>query len=199
MSEPVSSPLLVVVDMQHLFRDAESPWATPGFDEIVEPIDRLVGAFGDAVVFTRYRVPEHPEGSWITYFELWSEVTKPERRRWMDLVEPWASRRPRTLEKESFSKWGPELRDMAGQSKTLVLCGVATDCCVIATALPAADAGMFVRIVADACRGATAEAHERALALGEGFAPQITLATVDEELRRIEEAARGPRAGAATP
>ena len=199
MTEPVSSPLLVVVDMQHVFRDAESPWATPGFDEIVDPIDRLVGAFGDAVVFTRYRVPEHPEGSWVAYFELWSEVTRPERRRWMDLVAPWASRRPRTLEKESFSKWGPELRDLAGESKTLVLCGVATDCCVIATALPAADAGMFVRIIADACRGATAEAHERALAVAEGFAPQITLTTVDDELRRNGSAADAPRAGAATP
>jgi len=200
MIESVSFPLLVVVDMQHVFRDPESPWATPGFDEILEPIDRLVGAFGNRVVFTRYRVPKHPEGSWVAYFDLWSEVTKPERRRWMDLVEPWASRRPRTLEKESFSKWGPELRDLAAESKTLVLCGVATDCCVIATALPAADAGMFVRIVADASRGATAEAHERALALAEGFAPQITLTTVDDELRRIgEAAANANRAGAATP
>ncbi len=118
----------------------------------------------------------------------------------MDLVEPWASRRPRTPEKESFSKWGPELRDLAAESKTLVLCGVATDCCVIATAVPAADAGMFVRIIADASRGATAEAHERALALPEGFAPQITLTTVDDELRRIvEAAANAERAGAATP
>jgi len=200
MIESVSFPLLVVVDMQHVFRDPESPWATPGFDEILEPIDRLVGAFGNRVVFTRYRVPKHPEGSWVAYFDLWSEVTKPERRRWMDLVEPWASPRPRTLEKESFSKWGPELRDLAAESKTLVLCGVATDCCVIATALPAADAGMFVRIVADASRGATAEAHERALALAEGFAPQITLTTVDDELRRIgEAAANANRAGAATP
>jgi nicotinamidase-related amidase len=200
MSESVSFPLLVVVDMQHVFRDPESPWATPGFDEIVEPIDRLVSAFSNRVVFTRYRVPDHPEGSWVAYFELWSEVTKPERRRWMDLVEPWASRRPRSLEKESFSKWGAELRDLAAESKTLVLCGVATDCCVIATALPAADAGMFVRVVADACRGATPEAHERALALAEGFAPQITLSTVDDELRRIGEAAAdAARAGAATP
>ncbi len=200
MSEPVSSPLLVVVDMQHVFRDPESPWATPGFDEIVEPIDRLVGAFGDRVVFTRYGVPEHPEGSWVPYFELWSEVAKPERREWLELVEPWASRRVPTLDKERFSKWGPELRTLAGASKTLVLCGVATDCCVISTALPAADDGMFVRIVADACRGATADAHERALGLANGFAPQITLTTVDDELRRIGESVAGaPRAGAATP
>jgi nicotinamidase-related amidase len=186
VSEPVSSPLLVAIDMQHVFRDAESPWATPGFDEIVEPIDTLVGAFGDRVVFTRYRVPEHPEGSWVPYFELWSEVARPERRGWLKLVEPWASRRPRTLEKESFSKWGPELRDLAGESKTLVLCGVATDCCVISSALPAADDGMFVRIVADACRGATADAHARALAIMGGYAPQIVVSTVGDELTRLD-------------
>ena len=123
---------------------------------------------------------------WVAYFELWSEVTRPERRRWMDLVEPWASRRPRTLDKESFSKWGPELRDLAGESKTLVLCGVATDCCVISTALPAADDGMFVRIAADACRGATADAHAHALAIMGGYAPQIVVSTVGDELTRLD-------------
>jgi hypothetical protein len=59
---------------------------------------------------------------------------------------------------------------------------------------------MFVRIVADASRGATAQA--RALALAEGFAPQITLTTVDHELGRIGEAAASAArtgAGAATP
>ena len=175
--------LLVVIDMQRVFRDPESPWATPRFDEIVEPIDALVKAFGDRVVFTRYRVPEHPEGSWVPYFELWSEVARPERRGWLELVEPWASRQVPTLDKERFSKWGPELRTLAGEPRTLVLCGVATDCCVIDTALPAADEGMFVRIAGDACRGATAEAHERALALANGFAPQIVVTTVAEELR----------------
>jgi hypothetical protein len=59
---------------------------------------------------------------------------------------------------------------------------------------------MFVRIVADASRGATPEAHERALALAEGFAPQITLTTIDDELRQIgEAAANAKRAAAATP
>jgi nicotinamidase-related amidase len=191
-----TTPVLVVIDMQHVFRDRDSPWATPGFDEIVPPIDRLVVAFGNRVVFTRFIVPEHPEGSWVPYFDLWSEVTKPERRGWLELVEPWVSRGPPTLDKESFSKWGSELRDLAGPSQTLVLSGVATDCCVIATALPAADAGMFVRIVGDACRGATAEAHERALELATGFAPQIEVTTVQDELRLLNEA---DRAGAASP
>jgi nicotinamidase-related amidase len=176
------SPLLVVVDMQRIFRDADSPWATPGFDELAEAITRLVGAFEDRVVFTRFIVPERYEGSWVPYYELWSEVTKPGRRDWMDLAEPYASWEPRTLDKTTFSKWGPELEAAAGAAKTLVLCGVATDCCVIATAIAAADAGMFVRVVADACRGVDEAAHERALGLAAGFAPQIVVSTLEEEL-----------------
>jgi len=187
-------PLLVVIDMQRLFRDPESPWATPGFDELAGPITRLADAFGDRTVFTRFLVPERFEGSWVPYYERWSEVTRPERREWGELADPYAARRPRTLDRPTFGKWGPELDRLAGPDRTLVLCGVATDCCVIATALPAADAGAFVRVVGDACRGATARAHERALAIMEGFAPQIVVTSVEEELDRL--GSRAPRRSA---
>jgi len=181
-------PLLAVIDMQRVFGDADSPWATPGFDEIIEPIARLVSAFGDRVVFTRFLVPGRWGGSWTPYYELWREVTLPEHRDWYDLVEPWASRRPRTLDCTSFSKWGGRLEALIGPSKELVVCGVATDCCVISTALPAADAGMFVRVVGDACRGVSDAAQEHALAICAGFAPQIEVTTVDEELERLAAA-----------
>jgi nicotinamidase-related amidase len=177
-------PLLGVIDMQHVFGDADSPWGTPGFDEIIQPIERLVSAFGDRVVFTRFLVPERWDGSWTPYYEQWREVTLPEHRDWYDLVEPWASRRPRTLDRTTFSKWGDELEALIGPSKELVLCGVATDCCVISTALPAADAGMFVRVVGDACRGVSDAAQEHALSICAGFSPQIEVTTVDEELAR---------------
>ena len=181
-------PLLAVIDMQHVFRDAESPWATPGFDDIIEPIGRLSSAFGERVVFTRFLLPERPDGSWVPYYERWGEVTLPEHRDWYELAEPWASRRPDTLDRSTFSKWGDELDRLIGPSKTLVLAGVATDCCVISTALPAADAGMFVRVVGDACRGSGDEAHARALAIMGGYAPQIEITTVDAELSRLATA-----------
>jgi nicotinamidase-related amidase len=187
-SEPdgAAVPALVVVDMQRLFGDPASPWATPGFDQIVSRVDELVAAFGpERTTFTRFVVPERPEGSWEPYYRLWSAVTIPQARPLMDLSEPWASRRPLTLDRTTFSKWGPELRDAAGPSRTLVLCGVATDCCVLCTALPAADAGMFVRVVEDACAGATADAHRAALTVLRGYAPQIEVATVAEELQRL--------------
>ena len=178
-----ASSLLVVIDMQRIFGDPESPWFTPGYAGIVPNVNRLVAAFGDRVVFTRFLVPDDPRGSWAAYYERFPQVARPEARPLFALTEPWAGRQPPTLDEPTFSKWGPALRTRAGPAETLVLAGVATDCCVIGTALPAADAGMFVRVVGDACAGIDDAAHERALAICAGFAPQIVVTTVEEELR----------------
>jgi nicotinamidase-related amidase len=184
-------PSLVVIDMQEVFADPESPWATPGFDELLEPIDRLIRRAGDRVVFTRFVLPETIDGSWRPYYEMWPEVVDPARAAWFDLAEPWRERAAETLDKPAFSKWGPELEALAGAARTLVLCGVATDCCVIATAMAAADAGVFVRIAADACRGIDAEAHERALRVMAGFVPHIEITSVDREIGgRRDESSR---------
>jgi nicotinamidase-related amidase len=150
----------------------------------------LAAAYGEErTVFTRFIVPETWEGSWVPYYRAWEQVTTPEARPLMSLAEPWGSRdpAPQTLDRATFSKWGPELRARARDAgaDTLALCGVATDCCVIATALPAADAGMLVRVVSDACAGATAEQHAAALSVMGGFAPQIELTTVAAEVARL--------------
>jgi len=186
---PAPGPLLVVVDLQRVFGEPSSPWCTPGFDTIVEPVGRLVAAYGERVAFTRFLVPEVPEGSWTGYYELWPFAREAAAAPLLDLVAPFAGTRHRLVEKPTFSKWGPELRALAGASRTLVLCGVATDCCVLATAVAAADAGMYVRVVADACRGIDDAAHERALAVLAGFPPQIELTTVDRELSAARAAA----------
>jgi len=73
----MSDPLLVVVDMQELFRDPASPWLIPRFDELAEPIGRLIEAFGDRVAFTRFVVPDAPSGSWVPYYETFAPVTDP--------------------------------------------------------------------------------------------------------------------------
>lgn len=168
--------------MQDVFRDPESPWATPGFDELVEPIDRLVRRAGDRVVFTRFVLPDRIDGSWRPYYDMWPEVVDPDRVAWFQLAEPWRERAAKTLDRPAFSKWGPELEALAGPARALVICGVATDCCVIATAMAAADAGAFVRVAGDACRGVDADAHERALRVMAGFVPQIEITSVDDEL-----------------
>jgi nicotinamidase-related amidase len=175
------SPLLAVIDMQRFFAPGEV-WGVPGFDELIEPIDRLVRGFRDRVVFTRFVVPQAPRGSWVAYYQQWPQVVGPGRQALAELVPPWAERAGPTVDKPAFSKWGPELASLLGDDGDLVLCGVSTDCCVLATAVAAVDAGAAVRVVADACAGLDGPAHERAVALLAGFAPQLAISSVDAEL-----------------
>jgi nicotinamidase-related amidase len=178
----------VVVDMQMVFAKG-APWATPGFEELEAPLLRLVEAFGERVVFTRFVLPRRPHGSWTSYYQTWPAVTLPEASPLFELVPPWLRMARSVVEKPTFSKWGPELQALAGGSRTLVLCGVSTDCCLLATALAAVDDGMYVHVVSDAAKGATAEAHERVLALVASFAPQARVTTVAKELQNLSGAA----------
>jgi nicotinamidase-related amidase len=185
MSSPGGdSPLLAVIDMQELFA-AGSPWAVPGFEDLIEPVDRLARGYGPRTLFTRFVIPQVPRGSWVGYYRAWPQVLVPEAAHLADLAQPWASRGLDTLDKTTFSKWGPELESMLGPSRELTVCGVSTDCCVLATVLAAVDAGAQVQVIADACAGITAEAHEAALNLLTGFAPQVTFGSVAEELSRL--------------
>ena len=77
---------------------------------------------------------------------------------------------------------GPELEPLVGHGRRIVLAGVSTDCCVLSTALAAADAGARVTVATDACAGSTAENHAAALHVMGLYPPQITLATTAEVL-----------------
>ena len=59
-----------------------------------------------------------------------------------------------TIDEPTFGKWGPQLRASLGEAATaapLLIAGVSTDCCVIATVLAAADAGAHLTVVTGAC------------------------------------------------
>ena len=82
----------------------------------------------------------------------------------------------------TFGKWGPDLVAVTGPTPHLVLAGVSTDCCVVSTALAAADAGATITVVTDACAGSSPANHRAAMDVMALYPPQITLATTDDVL-----------------
>ena len=187
---------LAVIDMQRVFAEPASPWFTPRFAEVVEPIRRLVTAFGGRVTFTRFVAPEVPAGAWQRYYEQWPFALQPPDAPIYELADGMTrgddppnppaphsgSFAPaRTLDATTFGKWGPELAGEVGDGG-LVLAGVSTDCCVLSTALAAADAGVPVQVVADACAGVNDETHRQALDIMRLYAPLVEVVTLSDVL-----------------
>lgn len=173
---------LVVIDMQDCFADPESGWFTPRYREAEVNIARLAADPGGAsTVWTRFVRDPDEQGSWSAYYDRWNELRLPPEASEWDLTSVPAEGDD-ILDLPTFSKWGPDLDALTAGVDGLVLCGVATDCCVLGTVLGAVDAGRPVTVVADACAGVTDVAHQQALDLMGLLSPMITLTDTEDFL-----------------
>jgi nicotinamidase-related amidase len=182
--QPVSSllPCLAVIDMQRVFGEPDSPWFAPRFAEIVGPVRALVQAFRPRVTFTRFIAPQAPAGAWRRYYGQWPFALQPPGARIYELVDDFAGEPGPTLDATTFSKWGQELSARVGEGQRLVLAGVSTDCCVLSTAVAAADAGVAVQVVGDACAGVTDTSHGQALDILRLYAPLVEVISLADVL-----------------
>ena len=174
---------LVVIDPQRIFADAASQWGSPMFPDIVDPVRRLAAA-GERTVVTRWVPAPDPQGSWAAYLSAWPFANVPEGDPLLEVVPELADLGSEVVSLPTFGKWGYALQAVTGPTPHLVLTGVSTDCCVISTALAAADAGATITVVTDACAGSTPENHRAAMDVMALYPPQITLATTDEVLEQ---------------
>lgn len=167
---------LVVIDPQRIFADPASPWCAAAFGSIVAPVHALAARFPDRTVVTRWLPGENRAGSWRAYFDTWRFADRANDDPYFDLVPEMSDLATRpTVDVSTFGKFGPELVSVTGEHPHLVLTGVATDCCVVSTALAAADAGATVTVVSDACAGSSPENHAAAVQVMGLYAPQITV------------------------
>jgi nicotinamidase-related amidase len=177
----MSRPWLVVIDMQNVFGDPDSGWVTPRFHEAARRITRLVEAHGgDRTVFTRFVAPLEPTGAWRDYYETFSWALQPASDPLYRITEDLQPLVEHSIEAHTFGKWNDDLVAITGPEPELLVCGVATDCCVLSTVLPAADAGASVTVVTDACAGSTDGAHQKALDVMALYQPLVSFTTTEE-------------------
>jgi nicotinamidase-related amidase len=162
---------LVLIDLQRIFGEPGSAWFTPGFAAAEAGAVRLRQLFPGRTALTRFVAPETPEGAWIPYYEQWPFALDPDNTAQYDLVAALPPGDAVIIDRPTF-----------GDTRDIVLAGVSTDCCVLSTALAAADAGVRVRVVADACAGLSEADHRRALDAMALYAPLIEITTVEEIL-----------------
>ncbi|MFJ4946901.1 isochorismatase family protein [Streptomyces sp. NPDC088760] len=182
----MSSGHLAVIDMQRVFADPASPWAAPRYADAAAGVRALLPAFAGRVTFTRFLAPEQPAGAWRAYYAQWPFARRPPDADLWSLTDGFATLADHVVDTTTFGKWNPELAARVGPDGRLVLAGVSTDCCVLSTALAAADAGAEVLVVADACAGADDDSHLRALQVMELYRPLIRVTTLADLLAEAE-------------
>ncbi|MEU6591323.1 isochorismatase family protein [Streptomyces sp. NPDC046881] len=182
----MSSAHLAVIDMQRVFADPDSPWAAPRYADAAAGVRALLPAFAGRVTFTRFLAPEQPAGAWRAYYAQWPFARRPPDADLWTLTDEFAALADHVVDTTTFGKWTPELADRVGPDGRLVLAGVSTDCCVLSTALAAADAGAEVLVVADACAGVDDDSHVRALQVMELYRPLVRVTTLADLLAETE-------------
>lgn len=177
--------------MQVVFGDPTSQWFTPGYADIEPTVRSLVEQFGERVIFTRFVAPQTPVGAWIPYYERWLFALVPASDHLYDLMPSAGHTNQRVVTETTFGKWGADLAAAMGSTAEepgeMVLVGVSTDCCVISTALAAADAGVHVRVVQDACAGLSDDDHDRAIAAMALYGPLVEIETARDFLSYLAE------------
>ena len=175
---------LVAIDVQHYFRDETSQWSVPRYADIVPVIDTLRKSLPDPAIFTKFVAGPRNTGPEAAIIQPWNQMRLPEDDLGWALTMDTATG-DHTFAKGTFSKWGHELADLIPPGAEMVLTGVATDCCILATALGAVDAGRYVTVVTDGCAAVSDEAQDQTLGLLELLSPMCTVVASTELLAGI--------------
>ena len=166
--------------MQRVFGEPGSAWFAPRFAGIIGNVRRWSARSGRGWPSPGSSRPA-PAGAWRRYYEQWPFALQPPGARIYELVDEFAAEPGPTVDATTFSKWSAGLRERVGAGR-LVLAGVSTDCCVLSTAVAAADDGVAVQVVADACAGVNDESHAQALDILRLYAPLIEVVSTADVL-----------------
>jgi nicotinamidase-related amidase len=196
MTEPAlpltGRSLHVVIDMQLVF--ASNPqWGFAGIYDIVPAISKLAGAKPMATLWTRFisaHSAEEAEGSWAALYRKWPGATLSAGAEMGILpgLLPLVAGRDAVFDKPTYSAFhNPAfVRSLKERrADTLVLSGVETDVCVLATLMDAVDRGYFVVMAEDAMTSSDADGHRHILdVIPRRLASQVYRAGVDAILEQ---------------
>lgn len=159
------SSVLVVVDVQNGFiREASAP-VVPVIVDLVDWWERHGGDF----IFTRYF--NYP-GSPFERLIHWSKLQVAPETDIVDELRPYADRATAVVDKQIYSLFNEQGADLVGKHgwTDLYICGIATESCVLKTAVDAFERDLTPWIIEDASIShAGRKAHDAGILVAERF------------------------------
>jgi nicotinamidase-related amidase len=184
--DPRTTPLFVI-DVQNGFVNDRSRHVVPVITRLIEQWETA----GAPVLFSRYL--NHPGSPFVRLLD-WSALQSSPETDIVPELAPYAARAERIVDKATYSALSPALaREFHGRGwEQVVLCGIATDSCVLKTAADAFEADLTPLVVTDACASeAGAAVHEAGLTVARRMIGARQLITAADTTALLAHAAEG--------
>ncbi|RZU48854.1 nicotinamidase-related amidase [Krasilnikovia cinnamomea] len=162
---PATKPVLVLVDVQNGFVREQSAHAVP---VLVDLVTRWQAAGADTV-FTRYF--NYP-GSPFERFFGWRQLQSSPEVDIVEALKPYAEKATAIVDKRIYSAFTPEFDDLVRSHgwTDVYACGIATESCVLKTAVDAFERDLTPWLIEDASAShAGPAAHEAGLLVARRF------------------------------
>jgi nicotinamidase-related amidase len=190
---PKNSAVLVVVDVQNGFVRGESAHVVPVIADLV----RRWQATGGDVVFTRYL--NFPGSNFEKLFK-WSKLMQAPETDIVPELDPYVEKATAVVDKTIYSLFNDEGTDLVREHgwTDLYICGIATESCVLKTAVDAFEVDLTPWFIEDASAShAGRHAHEAGVLVASRFiGPDQIIKVADIPAGLLSPPSRG-RAGAA--
>lgn len=183
-----ANALHVCIDMQRIFLEP-GPWFGEACLAVIGPQKRLIGHAPARSLFTRFitaTTADDAPGAWRRYYRHWQAVTQAEAG--LEILDLHPDIRPLARPGNIFDKlihdaFGSKSftdRITAEAPSALILSGIETDVCVLATAMSAVDLGYRTIIATDGVASSMPASHAATMEyIYPRFDQQIELASVE--------------------
>lgn len=167
--------------MQNGFLGEKSNYVIPNVAHLVKECQQ----HSIPIVFTRFH---NRENSPYETLIGWKRLRDAPETEITDELKPFAKT---IIDKDFYSSFNEEFRQLVKNSdwKTIILCGVATESCVMKTAVDAFEKRLVPIVISDACAShAGTEVHEAGLMILGRFIGNQQIMKTEEFLQKINHA-----------
>ena len=172
--------LLVIIDPQKAYQKG-GVWQVVDMESVEKNIIKLMEKYQDFIILKEINNPE-PNGTWKIYQEAYANVTNDTTI--SELTERFKPYEDKVMIKYTFSAFScPQFVKLVKQYNRLIITGVQTECCIMATLIDGMREGIEQYYVKDACSGRSMEMIHAAEAIIEGMPIHIKIKTTEELLK----------------
>lgn len=173
-----NNDLLLVIDFQNVYMPG-GEWCCPSMPEAVRNTIKLIDSkMISKVLFTKYIAPEDPVGRWAEYNSEYAAINEDAFQ--CDMIadlKPYLTDENLIIKSTYSSLTVDAIREAVSHADHVLLAGVVSECCVLATLMQAIDLGAHVVYLTDCVAGQSDENEAMVRKVAELFSPMHCIVT----------------------